>query len=89
MLKRVPAVQIVMTANTVVLCYVAAPRTPQEHLAASMVRPSHDLLVSYVLPAVKGAFDAFVSNQARDPGGCSTTQTYLSHSCAVIDSTRS
>ena len=30
-------VQIVMTANTVVLCYVASPRTPQEHAAASTV----------------------------------------------------
>ncbi|KAL0050037.1 hypothetical protein WJX82_003243 [Trebouxia sp. C0006] len=29
--------QIVMTANTVVLCYVASPRTPQERAAASTV----------------------------------------------------
>ena len=30
--------QIVMTVNTVVLCYVASPRTAQEHAAASVVR---------------------------------------------------
>ena len=32
------ALQIVMTANTAVLCYVASPRTPQEHAAVSTVR---------------------------------------------------
>ena len=36
-IEMVYALQIVMTANTVVLCYVASPRTPQEHAAASTV----------------------------------------------------
>lgn len=31
------AVQIVMTATTAVLCFVASPRTPQEHVAAQTV----------------------------------------------------
>ena len=30
-------VQIVMTANTVVLCYIATPKTPKEHVAAAAV----------------------------------------------------
>ncbi len=36
-IEMVYVLQIVMTANTVVLCYVASPRTPQEHAAASTV----------------------------------------------------
>ncbi len=36
-IEMVYELQIVMTANTVVLCYVASPRTPQEHAAASTV----------------------------------------------------
>lgn len=30
-------IQIVMTANTVVLCYIATPKTPKEHVAAAAV----------------------------------------------------
>ena len=36
-IEMVYALQIVMSANTVVLCYVASPRTPEEHVAASTV----------------------------------------------------
>lgn len=38
--REVCAVQIVMTVTTAVLCYVAMPRTPQEHVAASTVSSS-------------------------------------------------
>ena len=37
--ERRCAVQIVMTATTAVLCFVASPRTPQEHVAAQAVSP--------------------------------------------------
>ena len=37
LLREVCGVQIVMTVTTAVLCYVATPRTPQEHVAASTV----------------------------------------------------
>jgi len=50
--KMVYVLQIVMTANTVVLCYVASPRTPQEHAAASTV--GH-LSCSRLLHAVKSS----------------------------------
>jgi len=43
-------VQIVMTANTVVLCYVASPRTPQEHAAASTVSQQSSASVCMLLP---------------------------------------
>ena len=36
-IEMIYVLQIVMTANTVVLCYVASPRTPEEHAAASTV----------------------------------------------------
>ncbi len=42
--------QIVMTANTVVLCYVASPRTPQEHAAASTVSMQSSASVCMLLP---------------------------------------
>ena len=49
-------VQIVMTANTVVLCYIATPKTPKEHVAAAAVRAassvyrhsSHCISVSFI-----------------------------------------
>ena len=37
LVKMTVPLQIVMTANTMVLCYIATPVTPEEHVASSAV----------------------------------------------------
>ena len=58
-----PSVQIVMTVTTAVLCYVATPRMPREHAAASTVNLTfciHVYLLVHVLSCVSVGNSVYV-----------------------------
>ncbi len=56
-IELVYELQIVMTANTVVLCYVASPRTPQEHAAASTVSHPFCSPSPHAVKSSKGVYE--------------------------------
>ncbi|KAL0050321.1 hypothetical protein WJX82_008957 [Trebouxia sp. C0006] len=79
--------QIVMTANTVVLCYVASPRTPQEHAAASTVWHQEFAWTEADKPVKLAARSAMVPDDpklAKQPIFCFETMMNLLYwSCYV------
>ena len=50
-----------MTANTIVLCYVASPRTPQEHAAASTVSHPCCSHLLHAVNSIKKVHESLVS----------------------------
>ncbi|KAL0042227.1 hypothetical protein WJX77_006708 [Trebouxia sp. C0004] len=81
--------QIVMTANTAVLCYVASPRTPQEHAAASTVWLQEFAWTEADKPVKLAARSAMVPDNpklAKQPIFCFETMMNLLYwSCYVYD----
>ncbi|KAA6429424.1 MAG: hypothetical protein FRX49_00818 [Trebouxia sp. A1-2] len=81
--------QIVMSANTVVLCYVASPRTPEEHVAASTVWLQEFAWTEADKPVKLAARSAMVPDNpklAKQPIFCFETMMNLLYwSCYVYD----